>query len=116
MGNVAFSERNDAHAGERKALERPDNRLARPDFGTSLGTRCCALAWPAPHRRQPVVDDSGCVELLPLVNNWQQFDTSLVVCRGFSDAIEGGPSSLDLGDDVVDGLGPHEGFRVVVPV
>ena len=59
------------------------------------------------HRHQPVVDDSGCVELLPLVNNWQQFDTSLVVCRGFSDAREGGPSSLDLGDDVVDGLGPH---------
>ena len=41
---------------------------------------------------------------------------ALVVCRGFGDAIEGGPSSLDLGDDVVDGLGPHEGFRVVVPV
>ena len=40
----------------------------------------------------------------------------LVVRRGFSDAIEGGSSSLDLGDDVVDGLGPHERLRVVVPV
>ena len=65
-------------------------------------------AWVA--SAKPVVDDWGCVELLPLVNNWQQFDTSLVVCRGFSDVIEGGPSSLDPGDDVVDGLGPHEGL------
>ena len=43
-------------------------------------------------------------------------DGGLVVRRGFSDAIEGGSSSLDLGDDVVDGLGPHERLRVVVPV
>ncbi len=44
------------------------------------------------------------------------FVRELVVRRGFSDAIEGGSSSLDLGDDVVDGLGPHERLRVVVPV
>jgi hypothetical protein len=42
--------------------------------------------------------------------------SALVVRRGFSDAIEGGSSSLDLGDDVVDGLGPHERLGVVVPV
>ena len=40
----------------------------------------------------------------------------LVVRRGFSDAIEGGSSAFDLGDDAVDGLGPHERLRVVVPV
>jgi len=39
-----------------------------------------------------------------------------VVRRGFSDAVGGGSSSLDLGDDVVDGLGPHELLGVVVPV
>ena len=38
---------------------------------------------------------------------------TLVVCRGFS---EGGSAAFDLGDDVVDGLGPDEGLRVVVPV
>lgn len=30
-----------------------------------------------------------------------------MVCRGFSDAIEGGAAALDR-DDVVDGLGPYE--------
>jgi hypothetical protein len=37
----------------------------------------------------------------------------LVVCRGFS---KGGSAAFDLGDDVVDGLGPDERFGVVVPV
>ena len=42
--------------------------------------------------------------------------TDLVVRRGFSKGGEGGVSSLDLGDDLFDGLGPDEGLRVVVPV
>ena len=54
--------------------------------------------------------DDGLVEELGKITQM------LVVRRGFSDAIEGGSSSLDLGDDVVDGLGPHERLRVVVPV
>ena len=37
----------------------------------------------------------------------------LVVRRGFS---EDGSSAFDLGHDLVDGLGPHEGLGVVVPV
>lgn len=37
----------------------------------------------------------------------------LLVRRGFS---EDGSSAFDLGHDVVDGLGPDEGFGVVVPV
>lgn len=41
---------------------------------------------------------------------------ALVVCRGFSEGGEGGSSAFDLGDDLVDGLGPHEGLWVVVPV
>ena len=40
----------------------------------------------------------------------------LVVRRGFSDAVERSSTSFDLGDDVVSGLGPREGLRVVVPV
>ena len=44
------------------------------------------------------------------------FNDLLVVCRGFGSGGEGGSSSSDFGDDFVGGLGPHEGFRVVVPV
>jgi hypothetical protein len=43
-------------------------------------------------------------------------DKVLVVRRGFSDAVEAGAASLDLRDDVVDGLGPHERLRFDVPV
>ena len=39
--------------------------------------------------------------------------SELVVRRGFS---EDGLSTLDLGHDLLDGLGPHERLRVVVPV
>lgn len=40
----------------------------------------------------------------------------LVVCRGFSDPVECGSSSLDFGDDLFGGLVPDEWFRVVAPV
>ena len=39
----------------------------------------------------------------------------LVVRRGFGLVGEGGSASADLGDDVVGGLAPYEGFGVVVP-
>src|SRR6266487_1081646 len=47
---------------------------------------------------------------------WAAIGLQSFLGRGFGDAIEGGSSALDLGDDVVDVLGPHEGLRVVVPV
>ena len=45
----------------------------------------------------------------------QPAGVDLVVRRGFSEGGEGRSTSFDFGDDVVDGLGPHEGLRVVVP-
>ena len=38
----------------------------------------------------------------------QRIDSVLVVRRGFSQGGEGGQSAFELGDDVVDGIGPHE--------
>ena len=40
----------------------------------------------------------------------------LVVRRGFGLVGEGSSASFDLGDDLFGGLGPDEGFGVVVPV
>lgn len=39
-----------------------------------------------------------------------------MVCRGFGVVVEGGSSSLDFGDDFIDGFLPYEWLRVEGPV
>ena len=69
------------------------------------------------------IDPASRIDLWDLIAEMVEGGTTLllttqylVVCRGFSDPVECGSSSLDFGDDFLGGFVPDERFRVLVPV
>ena len=71
----------------------------RPSWATVAGGAASAPGFP------------GYTKLVDFKNR-----NELVVRRGFGLVGEGGSASFDFGDDLFGGLGPDEGFGVVVPV